>query len=74
VRQLDGIEDGLDRLLLGRVDEAARVDDDEVRSILCSEAVTGGQQARCERVGVGLVLGAAQRVDEEGADRGGPQR
>jgi hypothetical protein len=74
VRCLRGVEDRLDRLLLGGVDEAAGVDDDDVRRVRGGGVVTGGPKARGQSVGVGLVLGAAERLDEEGAARGGSQR
>ena len=74
VRGLRGVEHGLDRLLFGRIDEAAGVDDDDVGAGGRRRAVPRGAQPRLERVGVGLVLGTAERLDEERAARGGPQR
>ena len=61
-------EDGVDRLLARRLDERARVDDDEVGVV---GAVGGhqavGQEARDDLVGVDGVLRAAERLDVEGA-------
>jgi hypothetical protein len=65
VRGLGCVEDGRDRLLLGRVDEAAGVDDEDVGAAGRRRAVPGGTQPRLERVGVSLVLRAAERLDEE---------
>jgi hypothetical protein len=65
VRDLGGIQDGLDRLLFGGVDEAAGVDDEDVGAAGRRRAVPGGTQPRLERVGVSLVLRAAERLDEE---------
>jgi hypothetical protein len=70
VRGFRRVEDRLDRLFLGRVDEAAGVDDEDVGSVGSGRAVAGGPQPRLERVRVGLVLGATQRMDEERAARG----
>jgi len=69
-----GVEDRLDRLLLGRVDEAAGVDDDDVGAAGCRGAMPRGAEPRLQRVGVGLVLGTAEGLDEERAARKGPQR
>jgi hypothetical protein len=69
---LGRVEDGRDGLLLGRVDEAAGVDDEDVGAAGRRRAVPGGAQPRLERVGIRLVLGAAERLDEEGAARDGP--
>jgi hypothetical protein len=74
VGSLSGVEDGLDRLSLGGVDEAAGVDHDDVRRVRGGGVVPGGLKARRQGVGVGLVLGAAERLDEEGAARDGAQR
>jgi hypothetical protein len=68
-----GVEDGLDRLFLGGVDEAARVDDEDGGAAGRRGAVPRGAEPRRERVGVGLVLRAAEGLDEERAAREGPQ-
>jgi hypothetical protein len=68
------VEDRFDRLLLGGVDEAAGVDDDDVGAVGRRRVVAGGAQSRLERVGIGLVLGAAESLDEERAARALPQR
>jgi len=72
MRHFGRIDDGLDGLLLGRVDEPAGVDDDDIgaRGRRCTMARSA--QAPLERVGVRLVLGAAQGLDEERRARGGP--
>jgi hypothetical protein len=72
VRHLGRGQDGLDGLLLGRVDEPAGVDDDDVGALGGRRTMAGGAQAPLERVGVRLVLGAAQGLDEERRARGGP--
>jgi len=69
VRRLAGREDGRDRLLLGGIDEAAGVDDDNLGELHGREAVTGGDETAHEAVGVGLVLGAAERHDGETSGR-----
>ena len=74
VRGLGGVEDRRDRLLLGGVDEAAGVDDDQVGTRGRCRTMPGGAQSARQRVGVGLVLGAAERLDEEPGARGAPQR
>ena len=74
VRHLGRVQDRLDRLFLGGVDEAARVDDHDVRTVERRAAVTRGDQTPHETVGVGFVLGAAERLDEERAARARPQR
>jgi hypothetical protein len=73
VRGLRGVEHSLDRLLLGRVDEAAGVDDEDVGAAGRRRAVPGGAQPRLERIRVGLVLGATERLDEERGAREQPQ-
>jgi hypothetical protein len=73
MRDLRRVQHGLDGLLFGRVDEAAGVDDDDVGAAGRRRAVPGGPQPRLERVGIRLVLGAAERLDEEGAARPRPQ-
>ena len=74
MRGLRGVEDSTDGLLLGRIDEPAGVHYDDVRGVRGRRLVTGDPQAGGERIGVGLVLGAAERLDEEAAARDGPQR
>jgi hypothetical protein len=74
VRHLGGIEERLDGLLLGGVDEPAGVDDDDVGTAGLGLVVPGRPQAPGERVGVGLVLGAAEGLDEEPGARSRPQR
>jgi hypothetical protein len=71
---LGGVEDGLDRLLLGGVDEAAGVDDEDGGALGRGGSVPRGAEPRLESVGVGFVLRAAEGLDEERAARAGPQR
>jgi len=72
--RLRRIEDRLDGLFFCRVDEAAGIDDDDVGAVGRRRVVAGSAQSRLERVGIGLVLGAAERLDEERAARAVPQR
>ncbi len=72
MRGLGGVEEGLDRLLFGRVDEAASVDDQEVGAAGCRGVMSRDAEPRLERVRVCLVLGTAERLDEERAARDGP--
>jgi hypothetical protein len=74
VRGLGGVQDRRYGLLFGRVDEAAGVDDDDVGAAGLGGAVPRGAEPRLERIRVGLVLGAAEGLDEERAAREGPQR
>jgi len=74
VRGLGRVEDGLDGLLFGRVDETARVDDDDIGVVGRRRVVPGCPQTGLECVGIGLVLGAAEGADEERAARAVPQR
>jgi hypothetical protein len=74
VRVLCGVEEGVDRLLLGRVDESAGVDDDDVGALGGGRPVARRDQPPGEPVRIGLVLRAAQRLDEEAGGRDGPQR
>ena len=60
VRGVRSLEDRLDRLLLGGIDEAAGVDDEQVGAVGSGQLMPGGQQPRLERVGIGLVLRAAR--------------
>ena len=72
--QLGEGEHGVDRLLPGRLDEGARVDDDEVGG---AGVVSGlhpvGEQRADQLVRVDLVLRAAQRLDVEALGHGGPR-
>jgi hypothetical protein len=74
MRRLGGLEDGRDRLFLGGIDEAARVDDEDVGAAGRREMMSRGAEPGLESVRVRLVLGAAQRLDEERAARPSPQR
>jgi len=71
MRRRDGIEDGGDRLLLGGVDEAAGVDDHDVGVRRPSSLQAALLEGAFEAGGIGLVLGAAESLDEEarGAQR-----
>jgi hypothetical protein len=72
VRHLGRVEDRLDGLLFGGVDEPAGVDDDDVRANGGRRPVPRGRQAAFEGVGIRLVLGAAEGLDEEGSARDAP--
>jgi hypothetical protein len=74
VRGLRRVEDGLYGFLFGRVDEAARVDDEDVGAVGRRRLVAGGAQPRLQRARVRLVLGAAEGLDEERAARAALQR
>jgi hypothetical protein len=50
VRGLGGIEDRRYRLLFGRVDEAAGIDDDDVGAAGRGGVVPGGAEPRLERI------------------------
>jgi hypothetical protein len=69
VRGIRSVQDRCDRLLLGDVDEAAGVDDEDLGAVGSRRAMPGGTEPRLEGVGVGFVLGAAEGVDEERAAR-----
>src|SRR5262249_44496678 len=59
-----------DRLLLGSLDEAARVDDDQVgRPRVHCPTVPSGQQQLLDRLGVHGVFGAPERNDVKGPQR-----
>ena len=59
-------EHGVDRLLAGRLDERARVDDDEVGRLgVVGRAQPVGEQRADQLVGVDLVLRATKRLDVE---------
>jgi hypothetical protein len=59
-------EDGLDRLLPGGVDEGARVDDHEVGdSGVIGRHHALGEEGADDLLGVDLVLGAAERLEDE---------
>ncbi len=66
-----GLADRVERFVHGIVDEAARVDDDEVRVLVRADDVIAlGAQAREDAFGVHQRLGAAEG-DEADAGRGG---
>ena len=65
VSRLAGLKKGVDRLLLGGVDEPAGVDEDEVGRARRRDPVPGPDQGGLETVGIGLVLGAAESDDGE---------
>jgi len=65
VRRSRGLEDRVDGLLFGGVDEAARVDDDEVGFGGARTPQAGSQEGALEAARVGLVLRAAQGLDDE---------
>jgi hypothetical protein len=71
VRRRRRHEHGLDRLLLGGIDEATRVDDDQIGELRRGDVVAGGDEGAFELPGVGFVLRAAERDDGE---TGGAQR
>ena len=58
-------QQGLDRLLLGGVDEATGVDDHGIGAVHGDEHVPGGSQRALESGGIGFVLGAPERADGE---------
>ncbi len=58
----NGLEDRLDRLLLGHLDEAARVDDDDVRPVrIVRDPSTGADQPAEDPLAVDRVLVTAER-------------
>jgi hypothetical protein len=68
---LHHLKDGIDRLLLGRVDEAAGVDDEDVRVFgpRCQLAAGAVEQAH-HHLGVNEVFGAAERDKADLRTRG----
>ena len=65
-------EDGVDRLLLGRVDKAARVDDEDLGLFgMGGEPRAGSVEHAHHHLGVDEVFGAAQRNKAHGGRRGG---
>ena len=66
-------EHRVDRLLAGRLDERARVDDDEVGRLGVGRRTQPvGDQRADELVGVDLVLGTTKRLDVEAPGHGLP--
>ena len=70
--EVGGLQDGVDRVLLGRLDEAAGVDDGDVgvARVLDERPAVGGQPAG-QLLGVDLVARAAERHQRDAAPRGG---
>ena len=65
---LDLLEDRLDRLLLGTVDEAAGVDDDDSGLGVGDDLVPGLLQVAQHHLGVDEVLRASERHDADGGE------
>ncbi len=65
VGRLGGVEQDVDRLGLGGVDEAAGVDEDEVGGAGRGRPVAGTRQRRPKPVRIGLVLGTPEGDDGE---------
>ncbi len=61
---LCGFQNCSDGFLFGCVDEAAGVDDYDVGAVWRRGAVPGTIETARKRIGVGLILWAAERLDE----------
>jgi hypothetical protein len=71
VCELGRVQQGLNRLFFGGVDEPAGVDDYPGRRFSSGFPAPRGGEAARERIRVGLVLRAAESLDEEAGGRSG---